>query len=152
MKKRLLAMLLALGLMTVCGCAQKKAPLEEISEKCGIDLTQAEVLTETDTYDSIHRDGFTYLVLQSDSDTGKSIQKNLGHWKVLPFEGKIKEFVSLHEWFPKPQNGYYWFYDRHEKSTNPYDSSAFLERSDYKFTLVLYDSDTSKIYVFQIDT
>ncbi len=152
MKRKLPALVTVLCLTLLCACGQKKTALAEISDKCGLDLTALEVVSFTDTYDAFQRDGFTYTVLQGNDELQTSIEKNRGHWKKLPFDGKLGEFMSRHDWLPKPTNGYYWFYDRHEKSTNPYDASAFFDRSDYRFTLVVLDADTNEVYVFRIDT
>lgn len=152
MKKLCVRLAALVCLCALCACGHKKNALADISDKCDLNLTSLEVISSTDTYDALRRDGFTYTVLQGSDEQKKEIEAHRGHWKALPFDGTLGEFVSRHDWFPKPKNGYYWFYDRHERSTDPYDASAFLERSDYRFTLVVLDGDTNEIYVFQIDT
>ena len=53
---------------------------------------------------------------------------------------------------PQIENGYYYFYDRHDEATDPYDDSEFLARFSFNFTLAIYDSDTNTLYLCEYDT
>ena len=53
---------------------------------------------------------------------------------------------------PEIKDGYYYFLDRHQESTDEKDSSKINERASYNFTLALYDNETKKIYYYELDT
>jgi hypothetical protein len=53
---------------------------------------------------------------------------------------------------PEITNGYYYFYDRFEDSSDPLNDSELLERSSYNFTLAIYDADSQILYYCEVDT
>lgn len=53
---------------------------------------------------------------------------------------------------PEIQDGYYYFYDRHSESTNPYDDSELFQRFSFNFTFAIYDQSSNQIYLIEYDT
>ena len=50
------------------------------------------------------------------------------------------------------KEGYYFIYDRHSESTEPFDSTEILERASLNFTAAIYDADTDRLYYVEVDT
>ncbi|HHX23158.1 MAG TPA: hypothetical protein GX723_03965 [Thermoanaerobacterales bacterium] len=53
---------------------------------------------------------------------------------------------------PQIKNGYWFFSDRHNKSTSPEKDVDLFERRSFNFTLAIYDIDTNTLYYFELDT
>ena len=60
--------------------------------------------------------------------------------------------LYLEHEMPKVEKGYYFFYDRHSESSDPFDSSEVLDRSSLNFTVAVYDTETDKLYYAEMDT
>ena len=77
-------------------------------------------------------------------------------WRKLPLPENLDTFlyqpyddeVSI----PEIQDGYYYFYDRHSESTNPYDDSELFQRFSFNFTFAIYDQSSNQIYLIEYDT
>lgn len=53
---------------------------------------------------------------------------------------------------PKVEHGFYYFQDRHSKSTDSSSDVEIFDRGSYNFSLAVYDSDTDRLYYFELDT
>lgn len=91
-------------------------------------------------------------------------------WKKLPLDETLTAFVygtRGEDWskgpylpetsggqpmFPKIENGYYFFLDRHKDSLNPEDTEGLLDRASINCTIALYDTDTDTLYFCEYDT
>ena len=54
--------------------------------------------------------------------------------------------------FPKVENGYYYFYDRHSESKDHFDDTNVLSRHSFNFVIAIFDTDTNRLYYSKFDT
>lgn len=160
MKKYLVLTLVCL-LLTGCGRDGKTSQAMAIADELGI--RESSLLTLEDSHGGFHGDGDTFVVFQT-----PGFQPGEG-WQEFP----LPENLSIALWggtagdmqwgslltdssgeplMPELETGYYYFCDRHSKSTNQSDPSALLDRGSFNFTLAIYDADSEKVYYFEKDT
>ena len=158
-------------LLTMTGCGAEKTGnvQHEISNVIGIDISDGEVISESDSHGGFHGDGSTVIVIQfADTSCSDQIAKN-GEWNTLPLTDNLTALVyGIHAEnssvgpmihggdgipvVPEIENGYYYFLDRHSQSTDPKDDSGVLDRASYNFTIAIYDADTQMLYYLELDT
>lgn len=122
----------------------------------GIDMGAGKVISENDSHEGFHGDGLYFSEIKfSDDSTLERIKTNT-KWHKLPLSKNLNEFIyePLDDGIkmPKITNGYYYFYDRHSESSNPYDDTELLSRGSYNFTVMIYDCDSDTLYVCREDT
>ncbi|MBQ3379139.1 MAG: hypothetical protein IJG50_04640 [Clostridia bacterium] len=151
------------------GCTAKNT-LQSFADEAGVQLSNGNISQE-DTHGGFHGDGTLLAVIRFD-EPQSGIAEN-EKWKSLPLSDTLKtalygfsdgsgqymimplidfESAGITQTVPHVENGYYYFEDRHSKSTNASDDTDLLARSSYNFTLALYDSDTDTMYVIIEDT
>lgn len=123
------------------------------------------VLDEADTHSGFHGDGSYHLILDCSENKEKATEI-LSKWIELPLlenlalimYGGEKDGISYgynlakEAEIPTIENGYYYFCDKHAKSTDNKNASALFDRGSFNFSLAIYDSDTDKMYYFEYDT
>ena len=159
--KKVFVLLLTCLLLTGCGKDSRASKALEIADSLGI--RESILLTLEDSHGGFHGDGDTFVVFQAPGfQPGKD-------WKEFP----LPENLSIALWggtlgdmqwaslltddsgepiMPELETGYYYFCDRHSKSTDSSDASSLLDRSSFNFTLAVYDPDSEKVYYFEKDT
>lgn len=104
-------------------------------------------------------------ILDCSGNKEKALE-NLSNWTQLPLSENLNLIMyggerdgisygyNLAEKakIPAVENGYYYFYDRHSKSTDSSDDSELFSRASFNFSIAVYDSDTDKMYYFDFDT
>ena len=138
---------------------------DDISMVLGADVSAAEVISEGDNHGDFHGDGERYLVFSFEDDAFENTIKEDNTWHALPVkEDAVKALLYgletpeitygpyLENDLPEIENGYYFFYDRHAESDDPFDSSEVLERSSLNFTVAIYDAEAEKLYYVELDT
>ena len=53
---------------------------------------------------------------------------------------------------PVIEEGYYFFYDRHDQAKDPYDDSDLYDMASFNFTFAVYDTKENKLYVCKFNT
>ena len=152
-----LALLLALGLAS---CSSLSKQERRISKGTGVelDLSGCRIEQETDTHGGFLGDGEYLLVIDCGGKEEKLLAQT-GAWSALPLSKNLQEIV--YEWGlterntpPRIENGVWLFYDRFS------DTDGFDRRSDERLTsrpaqnfyLLIYDSDRSRLYYYEMDT
>ena len=160
--KRILCLILAAVLLlglSACGALSKAE--RQIGKRASIDLdlSGCRVERETDTHGGFLGDGEYLLVLDCSGNEEKLLAQT-GGWADFPLSDSLQT-VMYGEWelaerngIPEISSGKWCFYDRFA------DSAAFDRRSDARlltrpaenFSLLLYDSEHSRLYYFEMDT
>ena len=154
MKRTVAIFLSIITLVCLCACG-KTGAVEELSKRCGINLTWGDVVSSEDTH-GFHGDGYSALKMHyTDGSSAVQIAEN-ERWHKLPLSDDLSAFVCQpSDWMPTVpdiENGYYFFYDRHSAASDPYDVTAFSCRASFNFTLAIYDTDNNDLYLYEYDT
>lgn len=160
--------LMLLVIFSLVGCG-KKGIQSDISESLGIDVSKGTILTDSNSHGGFHGDGMLFQQISfEDSKLSNEIKDNDG-WNPMPLSQNMEALVygieeatssigpylideSGDTIIPDVQNGYYYFYDRHSESKDPYSDKDILDRASFNFTLALYDSDNHVLYYVEFDT
>lgn len=156
------------GLITVCAMAILVSAChsyDDISMVLGADVSSAKVISEGDNHGGFHGDGERYITFEFEDDTFEDTIKEDNTWHALPVKDDTVTALLygletpemtygpyLEHEMPKVEKGYYFFYDRHSESSDPFDSSEVLNRSSLNFTVAVYDTETDKLYYAEMDT
>ena len=138
---------------------------DDISLMLGADVNSAKVILENDNHGGFHGDGERYIEFEFEDNAFEDAIKKDKTWKAFPVKEdaiiallygletpEITFGPYLQKDMPEVKNGYYFFYDRHSESKDPFDSSEVLERSSLNFTVAVYDAEADKLYYTEIDT
>ena len=131
--------------------------LDWVTEKGGINVSWGDLLSEMDNH-GFHGDGSSLEVYQYTDSSMQSEMEESGIWNKLPLSNGLTELInnSLNDKcadaIPNISKGYYFYYDRYEGSTDPYDPSMIWNRSSINCTIALYDSDKDVLYIYKMDT
>ena len=143
--------------------------LSEISKTIGVNVSAGKVISESDSHGGFHGDGDRVIAIQF-SDTSFSDQiKDNEEWNVMPLTENLTALVyglhtenssigpMIHDGdnvpvIPEIENGYYYFRDRHDQSTDPKDDTNVLSRASYNFSIVIFDADANMLYYMEKDT
>ncbi len=138
----------------------KQNNLKSVSESIGIDITGCSIGQYIENH-AAFGDGTTFVkALITDTESVEIIS---GFWKPLPLSESLSEFAYGTEeraafscdgkqLFSFVENGYYYFYDNHSESTDPYDDTDLLNRYSVNFEMAIFDSDTNILYYCKFDT
>ena len=159
--KRITPLLLSLLLLTGCGKNNRASRAMTIADELGI--LESTLLTLEDSHGGFHGDGDTFVCFQApEFQPGEDWQEfplpeNLSIALYGGMIGDMQWGSLLTDDSGEPrmtavENGYYYFRDRHSKSTDETDPSALLDRSSFNFTLAVYDADSEMVYYFEKDT
>lgn len=144
MKKLIFAFVIALLL---CACGGEETRQEYVGGALGLDLSAAEMLGEDDSHGGFHGDGETIIVLRVD-DLSSGILDKEG-WHELPLPESLEAYG---EKLGPAESGYWYFFDRHEQASDPYDPSGVASRASRNFSLALYDPSTGLLSYYELDT
>ncbi|WP_458407871.1 hypothetical protein [Anaerotignum sp.] len=152
---------LAVIIMILGGCQSN----EDISLMLGADVSSGEVISKGDSHGGFHGDGERYLEFQFEDDIFEDTIKKDHTWHMLPLQDDTLEALLygktigdifygpyLQAEMPEIEKGYYFFYDRHSESADPFDTSEVLGRSSMNFTVALYDTKSDILYFAELDT
>ena len=138
---------------------------DDISMVLGADVNTAKVISKGDDHGGFHGDGERYIEFEFEDDTFEDTIKEDNTWHTLAVKDDTVTALLygletpemtygpyLEYNMPKVEKGYYFFYDRHSESKDPFDSSEVLERSSLNFTVAVYDAEVDKLYYVEFDT
>ena len=155
-------------LLIIAGCSAKSNKTY-IAEQLKIKMPKALNIEHADDHGGFHGDGKRFAKIEFDNNSGLNIIsqiENSDRWNKMPLTENLSlimyggtknnvEYVSeFAEKFgiPEIQNGYWYFNDRHSKSTNPESDTELFDRYSLNFTLSMYDADNNTLYFFELDT
>ena len=152
--RRLLPALAALCLLA--GCSQ--GLVGEVSDALGVDLTAGAVSVQENTHGGFHGDGETYVELTFEEAGGRNLAAALAStagWNALPLSGELRAALEGSERgaaLAQPQQGYWFFRDRHSQSTDPSDDGGLNDRYSWNFDAAVYDAERRVLYYYALDT
>lgn len=154
MKRFIAVLACVIMIFSLCACGKGDAA-KELSKRCGIDLEWGDVVSSEDTH-GFHGDGYSAMKMHyTDGSCAAEIAEN-ELWHKLPLSDTLNAFVyQPSDWMPAVpgiENGYYFFYDRHDEASDHYDDSAFPGRASINFSLAIYDTDNNDLYIYEYDT
>lgn len=148
--KKTLALILLLALL-LGACGEKQTARERVGEALGLDLSWAELMSENDTHGGFHGDGITIIQLRV-GDISGFLEGKEG-WHELPLDPEHPVYGYIIGSFPEDcDTGKWYFYDRHSKASDPYDSSQLNKRHSMNFTAAVYNSESGVLNYYEFDT
>ena len=161
--KKIIQCLLGICILAVLTSACQS--YDDISVMLGADVNDATVISSENSHSGLHGDGERYLVFEFEDDAFEDAIKHDNTWHALPVTDdavtallygletpEITYGPYVNHEIPKISHGYYFFYDRHSDSKNPFDAAEVLERSSFNFTAAIYDTDLDILYYVELDT
>ena len=146
--------LLILIILLFTGCTNQN---QHISKVLNINLDNCKIETYKDDHSGFLGDG-QYFAKVKCSSTPKEVL----NWNNMPLSIEIQKATDLafctgngcHNMYelyniPKIKDGYYYFYDRQNKTT---DDTELNKRSSYNFSLGIYDINNNTLYIYELDT
>lgn len=160
--------LILIMMLSLAGCGNSDIQ-GNLSDSLEIDVSKGMVLSDSDSHGGFHGDGMMFQAISFDDNNVLDEIKDNDNWKPMPLSENITALVygvddevsSIGPYLtdengnaiiPEIQNGYYYFYDRHSESKDPYNDEYVLGRASFNFTLSLYDSDNHVLYYVEFDT
>ena len=150
--------LLILTILLITGCRKTLSPNDYIKEKINIDISNCIVIRDIDNR-NIFNLGETIIEANCKYDKEK-IENQLKEYNKLPLSENINKIMydeqqnyklGINNKIPEITNGYYFIIDRYNKKEIKYNDENLLKQASLKFTLVLYDIDTSTFYYLEYD-
>ncbi len=138
-----------------------------ISNSLGIKTPIYAKIEYEDSHGGFHGDGDTLAKVYLNGKSAEEVIIEIkDKWKLLPLSenlnlmmyGGIKDNMEYSYnladklKIPRIENGYWYFIDRHSKSTDTYNDADLFERNSFNFTLALYDLDINILYYIEFDT
>ena len=168
MNKKIICLILILEavLLSACGSKDSIEPTLDISKMIDIEIKDHNMINHIETHGGFHGDGTTFYSMEIvNNDTIEEIKSE---WKEMPLTENLTALVyglkdetsSIGPYisedgealFPKVENGYYYFYDRHSESKDRFDDTDVLDRHSFNFIIAIFDTDTNRLYYSKFDT
>lgn len=126
-------------------------------------LKYSELLYFEDSHGGFHGDGSTIAVVRIRPSLEDQFLRNIPSnpsWHPLPLSDSLLALMQRSfpgengEPFqpPTPEQGWYYFYDRHSESTDPTDDSDLFSRGSFNYDLAIYDEAEKTVWFFALDT
>lgn len=151
--KRFLTLLLMV-LTVLCalpGCGGESGELSWIGKALGLDLSAGTLVRYEDGHGGFHGDGKAFAEV-----TVGGLEEELGDapgWKPLPMSENAAQAVRLCGGEGAAvEQGFYYLYDRHRESEDPYDDGQPHSRCSWNFTAAVYDTGAGRLYYYEFDT
>ena len=154
--------------LSACGTKESKKPQFDISEMIGIEISDEDMnmINHIETHGAFHGDGTTFYSMEIINDD--TIEEIKSEWKELPLKENLTALIygledessSIGPYisedgealFPNVENGYYYFFDRHDESEDHFDDVNVLSRHSFNFVIAIFDTDTNRLYYTKFDT
>lgn len=155
-RKGLAALLAALLLLCLTACSGKDHA-QSLSKLLRLDVSGGTVEAFEDSHGGFLGDGAAYWVITFPDDSVRKTIEESSAWQPLPMTAAVNH-LACHlldgqpPCLPEVEQGWYFFYDRHDQSRDPWDAAAAMGRHSYNFTAAVYNADTDTLYCLVLDT
>lgn len=152
MKRFLTLLLMVLSVLcALLGCGGEGGELSRIGKALGLDLSAGALVRYEDGHGGFHGDGKTFAEVAVGG-----LEEELGDapgWKPLPMSENAAQAVRLCGGEGAAvEQGFYYLYDRHRESEDPYDDGQLHSRYSWNFTAAVYDTEAGRLYYYEFDT
>lgn len=126
------------------------------SDKLNIEFSYGDVTYFEDNHGGFLGDGYMLIDIMFPDDKIERQIKKSEYFIQYPLSENLKKFVyepydsSLY--IPEFDNGYYYFYNRHDDAKNRETDEDLFDTVSFNFTFVLYDCDEDIAYICEYDT
>ena len=125
--------------------------LFRIGRALGLDLSAGTLLRIEDSHGGFHGDGLTRAEIELDGLSERLA--GAPGWRVLPMSQNAARAVGVFgAEGAAAKEGWYYLYDRHSESSDPYDDTDLCSRASWNFTAAIYDSRQGRLYFYKFDT
>lgn len=125
--------------------------LSQIGRELGVDLFSGTLIRFEDSHGGFHGDGLTAAEVGLEG-LAAGLADAPG-WKPLPMSENAARAVGLcGDEGASIEEGFYFLYDRHSESKDPYDDTELCDRYSWNFTAAVYDSRQGRLYYYKLDT
>lgn len=125
--------------------------LFRIGRALGLDLSAGTLLRIEDSHGGFHGDGLTRAEIELDGLSERLA--DAPGWRVLPMSQNAARAVGVFgAEGAAAKEGWYYLYDRHSESSDPYDDTDLCSRASWNFTAAIYDSRQGRLYFYKFDT
>jgi len=122
-----------------------------MSRALGLDLSAGTLLRFENSHGGFHGDGLTTAVVELDGLEEKL--EVVPGWKPLPMSDNAARAVNMLKGEGAAVGqGFYYLYDRHHESKDPYDDTELNNRYSWNFIAAVYDSQYGRLYFYELDT
>lgn len=126
------------------------------SDKLDIDFWHGDVSYYEDNHGGFLGDGYLLIEIMFPDEKVEHQIKKSEYFIQYPLSDNLKKFLydSYDDSLNVPQfdNGYYYFYNRHEDAKNKDTDADLFKTVSFNFTFVLYDCDEDMAYICEYDT
>jgi len=144
--------------------------INNYKNRIGVSLPdKSKILKSLDDHGGFHGDGEAYSEIQLTKEGAEKFTrdaKETGKWKALPtsvqidiiiyggkYEGTTYSNGKLARNIPRNiKNGIYFVRDRFAEKYPEQKATSINSRSAYNITIAILDSDTNKLYIYDLDT
>lgn len=155
--------LLIIGTFLLTGCRLNFDTPKYIQEEINIDISSCIILRDNDTHNIF---GLGEMLVEANCKYDQdNFINQIKDWNKLPlsenlqiimYNEEIDEEESEYQFakknkIPEIKNGYYYFIDRYDKRLEKSSDEKLFNQTSFKFTLVLYDTDTNTFYYYEYD-
>lgn len=145
------ALLAVLYVLSGGGRSDEDRALFRVGRALGLDLSDGTLLRIEDSHGGFHGDGLTRAEIELDG-----LEEKLADapgWKPLPMSENMVRAIEMFEGEgAAAKEGWYYLYDRHSESSDPYDDTDLCSRASWNFTAAIYDSQQGRLYFYKFDT
>ena len=124
--------------------------LKRIGKALSLDLSAGTLERLENTHGGFHGDGRTAAEITLPGLAGTLA--DAPGWRPLPPSESMAQALRLCGMDTPSEAGFYYLYDRHSDSRDPYDDSLLHQRYSWNFTAAVYDSGAGRLYYYEFDT
>lgn len=116
-------------------------------------------MEEKDTHDGFHGDGEALVKVYFSDNQAKKFETKINnntHWNKLPIneilQNCINDNITDEISVPIIENGYWFFLDRHSKTTDKYNYNEMFDRASSNYSIAIFDIESNILYIYSLDT
>lgn len=147
--------------LLLTSCYDGKHELKYYTRTLGVDFISGEVVSYEDNHGGFLGDGFMLCVTKYSDNKVENKIKSSSEFKAYPLSKNLSIFLYGEEdeggfdfalTIPKFENGYFYFYNRHDDAKHKNSDEDLFDTVSFNFTFILYNCDSDLAYFCEYDT